>query len=251
MTLLVSSSYSSKLSAPLNDVETFEKVLSPSISFSSDSSLDSIGVSIITYSSQPSGAITNSSVLGLQMNAYQKNGLSSRRLSTFTADIVVTLINPKPIVYRENKPELIFIECHRQILGKYIIKGSCGNGFNYEVKCPGTIKGTHSITCPGFTEKPVCNTWDSALNAFNPDPSCSPLLWTPYNTTCKCSNSRNTNSRLLGISTNNIIQFATTSIVEFYSYDVSWSQSLPKEVRKPNNVIFGSYFNDKSVSYLF
>ena len=148
----------------------------------------SLGVTVLQNPVNPTGAVTDSAIITLQLAQFVADTSVGRRmLGTFPSTpfgVTVTLQNYKPVVYKYMPESTITTQCYHTPVGVYSVQETCPDGSTFTLECPG-IKAVFNSTCPSHKEVPSCLMWDGS--AFSANPLCVAIAHSPTSTTCKCS----------------------------------------------------------------
>jgi hypothetical protein len=144
---------------------------------SSLSDSDSIGITIYEMTSNPNGAVTNSSKVTVTTTLYGD--------SSSTPGLTLVLQNYEPIDYGTPVEATNHtVECSRFESFPYEVNVTCPSGEVLNVTCPAITQGSYNVTCPGSAKVPQCLTFDG--EQFTANPLCTVTTFDEYSTTCYC-----------------------------------------------------------------
>ena len=187
-------------------------------------SANALGVSVVQYKNNPSGAKTDSTPIGMQTTRYgaatrrrrmsiveadtevdmygadmgdvfgegSGPGQRDRRLSASDMHVTIVLQNAKEVTYFVIPDAPGNASCY-PASASYNTTVQCpeynvtsGSIFNqsYAFECNQNALRNYSYTCPGTDNLPQCRMWDGT--AFSVDPDCQVVSYTSLNTTCLC-----------------------------------------------------------------
>jgi hypothetical protein len=146
-----------------------------------------VGVSVMQYTSNPHGKVTNSRSTGLSLSAYSAGTVSStsrrRRLATSGSvgvTIVLDNIDSEEYYSYEAYNSTVFCE---ETGSSYNLTVVCPV-VNQTVACTGLATGYVNVTCPAVSYLPQCNIWDGS--SYTTSSSCTVSDYTATTTTCLC-----------------------------------------------------------------
>ena len=113
--------------------------------------------------------------------------VDDRLLSVSANSIIyeVTLQNTAPMEYDLLLPTKYSLRCPDLRPQPYTRNITCPAGEFINYDCPANRRGTYNITCPGYSKRPKCTSWNGY--AFQIDENCEAITYTATNTTCRCT----------------------------------------------------------------
>jgi hypothetical protein len=171
-----------------------------------DGGADGIGITFLQVKKNIGAMKTNSSVVQVQMDYY--GGAPGNTATSFT----IVLLNKKVMQYFYYPPVITNITCS-PMKNSYKVSAECATDPSLEVDCPGDYRyGYVQFTCPSIKKAPVCTTYSSNSDTFEPTNNCQVIEYTSENTTCSCQQIAGTTTgvhrRRLSVQT--IQQFASS-----------------------------------------
>ena len=233
---------------PQSDSEKFNERPMTKLSLDDSSGSGAIGVSVVQYNNNPSGAATDSTPIGLQTTSYDTatsrrrrrrkllGGVdfeidasslnsnsdaasSSRRLQTSGPEITVVLQNGKPADYFNIAETVANLTCSADTNSynatveclQYNTTVSAFYNESYSFHCPANVNRTYTYTCPSVVKLPECRMWDG--EGFNVNPDCILVSYSLTNTTCKCETSSRRRLSLEAAAQSELNQFSSSSAI--------------------------------------
>jgi hypothetical protein len=205
---------STLFSTPLTLAEEFDLEIPTLITFPNYTSRTStsVAVSLFKFNNNPMNLLSDSIIVGLQLNDYTIDE-STRRLSTgdsFILETQVVLLNNYPIDYYKENYMNGSVVCDR--LGSYLKYITCPSGFVMEFDCtdPYSYERTYDYYCPYVTSIPKCTIFDG--NSFIVDSNCEVIDYNSSLTICDCSIDLTATNLIDSIQQYEALQFGSITI---------------------------------------
>jgi hypothetical protein len=140
-----------------------------------DADPDTFGLSIVQYTNNPSGFLSNSSVVRVRTTYNVTDANSGDKSLNF----IIVLQNTVQFNYASETLDNVTVSCDVADT-PYTVSANC-SGSLYSFTCPGNETGEIVYSCPYFTESPVCDTHGEGGTV------CSVQSYTDSSTTCVCA----------------------------------------------------------------
>lgn len=137
----------------------------------------SVGLSLIEFTNNPFGAVSNSSAMVVKLDVFST--VSRRRLQSQNVTVNVTLQNVDPIAYRFIAPSQLLLRCENRSAEGYWVNGSCPDGRRVDLFCRRMTVGVYNVSCAGFRSQPRCGSLAGA--------SCQLDWYDAQSSRCVCS----------------------------------------------------------------
>jgi hypothetical protein len=231
---------SSSFSAPQTGAEAFNEMPVSNLSVSAgDSSLGAMGVSVVQYTNNPTGTVTDATPMALQTTNYDVAGgrrrRRRRRLQSSTDNTVTfQLQNNQDQNYLSIDASQGTVNCEDRGGQSYSETVECTEidsatmtayARQYTITCSGSSNSTVTHTCPSSRSIPTCQIYDGT--DFTESSSCSVLRYSADETICSCTVSADANSgsRRLAVEasgSSSLSQYSSsTSSEQLSTYSVS------------------------------
>jgi hypothetical protein len=145
-----------------------------------DADPDTFGLSIVQYTNNPSGAVSNSSIVSVQ-TTYNVTDANNEDKSL---NFIIVLQNSVPFSYANKTEENVTLLCTESDV-PYAVSANC-SGALYHFTCPGNETAELVYSCPYFTERPVCSSYGGG-GGGGARATCTVQSYTATSTTCACS----------------------------------------------------------------
>jgi hypothetical protein len=207
---------SSTFVTPQSEMETLNNKPKTELTLDTDSegssTSNAIGVTILQYTNNPQGAVTDSESVGMQITEYGTNDGDGRRRRLQSSN--VASLGIKVVLQNANIPNYYIdnvimgnFSCHQSpnLIG-YNETIYCPFDVNHTFYCPATSQEQHkrvhprqyTYACPVRNLVAQCLMWDGI--EFSPNPDCKVLEYNKQNTTCLCGGNGIGNYGLGGVS---------------------------------------------------